>query len=178
MNYRRVINPGGTFFFTVVTFNRLHLLTRDDHVDLLREAFHYVTKNHPFRVDACVVLPDHLHTIWTLPDDDHDYSTRWRLIKSYFSHRLPEQPSNIPGSRAAKEERAVWQRRFWEHAIRDQRDFENHLNYLHYNPVKHGLASSPMDWPYSSFGQWVKRGVYPPDWGSSALNFELIVSGE
>jgi putative transposase len=178
MKYRRALIPGGTFFFTVVTHNRMPLLARDDRVALLRDAFRYVMQRHPFQLEACVILPDHLHAIWTLPEDDHDYSTRWRLIKSYFSHRFQDKPQIPSSSRAAKQEKTVWQRRYWEHSIRDDADYAHHLNYIHYNPVKHGLASSPWEWPYSSFRQWVNKGVYTPDWGCEELSFETPVVEE
>ncbi len=178
MNYRRAIIPGGVFFFTVVTYNRRNLLAGAEQVDLLREAFRYTMQHHPFQIDACVVLPDHLHAIWSLPEGDHDFSLRWRLIKSYFSHRLPEKPAITSASRATKHEQSVWQRRFWEHLIRDADDYERHLNYLHYNPVKHGLASSPMFWQYSSFRHWVDKGFYPADWGSSEMEFQIAVENE
>ena len=178
MKYRRAVIPGGTFFFTVVTYNRIPLLAQDDHVALLRKAFHYVIHRHPFELEACVILPDHLHAIWTLPEHDHDYSLRWRLIKSYFSHKLQDEPTSSTPSRISKQEQAVWQRRFWEHSILDDDDYERHLDYIHYNPVKHGLASSPGSWPYSSFPQWVNKGVYAPDWGCEEVSFEIPVVGE
>jgi putative transposase len=113
MKYRRDVTKGGMYFFTVVTYKRRHLFNSRNNVELLREAFRYVLREHIFRVDACVILPDHLHTVWTLPDEDFDYSTRWRLIKSYFSHNyLSQSISNIPESRKHKGEQVIWQRRF------------------------------------------------------------------
>ena len=119
----------------------------------------------PFVMDACVILPEHLHCIWQLPDGDDDFSTRWRLIKSYFSRHL-ECDERISTSRMRKNERGIWQRRFWEHLVRDDRDFGDHLDYIHLNPVRHGFVSSPSEWPHSSFSKWVERGVYEPNWGS------------
>ena len=134
-----------------------------EHVDQLRAAFRETRQRHPFATDAMVVLPDHLHAVWTLPEGDADVAMRWRQIKSAFSRALPTiEP--ISGSRAAKGERGVWQRRFWEHTIRDENDFARHIDYIHINPVKHRLVTRVRDWPYSSFHRMVKLGVYPEDW--------------
>lgn len=165
-NYRRSLVAGGTYFFTVnLEDRRLSLLT--DHIDLLRAASRSVRARHPFTVNAAVVLPDHLHAIWTLPEGDADFAARWRLIKSGFSHALPGGEP-ISNSRASKGERGIWQRRYWEHTIRDQEDFNRHLDYIHFNPVKHGHATRPQDWPYSSFHRWVRLGAYPADWMDEA----------
>lgn len=174
MEYRRAKIPGGTYFFTVVTHQRQNILTIPDNVALLRKAFRYAMKNHPFTIDAAVILPDHLHCLWTLPENDHDFSTRWRLIKSFFSRNY-EQTQQLPitKSRAKKQERAVWQRRFWEHYIRDQDDFKNHVDYIHYNPVKHGLVTAAKDWQYSSFSRYVNQGVYDLSWGTDQ-NISII----
>ena len=149
MKYRRALSPGGTFFFTVVTCNRQKILADEPGISLLREAFRYVLDRHPFQMDACVELPDHIHAIWTLPEDDSDYSTRWRLIKSYFSRNLPDKSNTgLTVSRINKGEQSVWQRRFWEHQMRDEQDVQRHVEYIHFNPVKHGLVQAPIDWPY------------------------------
>ena len=116
-----------------------------------------------------VVLPDHLHVIWTLPEDDANFATRWRLIKSRFSHAIPAGES-VSNSRLTKGERGIWQRRFWEHTIRDENDFARHVDYIHINPVKHGLVTRVVDWPYSSFHRLVKLGVYPEDWAGDVAN--------
>jgi putative transposase len=146
MQYRRATMEGGTYFFTLVTYNRQRLLCLPTNVSLLRDAFGYVIGKHPFTIDACVVLPDHLHCIWTLPQGDSNFSTRWRLIKSYFSRKCDTLlPENLSISQQKKQERAIWQRRFWEHLIRDEVDFKNHVEYIHYNPVKHGLVQAPKD---------------------------------
>ncbi|MDO8329473.1 MAG: transposase [Fluviicoccus sp.] len=149
-NYRRDRTIGGTWFFTVNLANRKSdLLVR--HIDLLRESFRHVRQKHPFTIDAIAVMPEHLHCIWTLPDDDHDFSRRWRLIKTRFSHQLPYQDDELfTQSRESKAERGIWQRRFWEHRIRDEADFKAHVDYIHFNPVKHGWVISEADWPYSS----------------------------
>ena len=137
-SYRRNFVPGGSFFFTVNLADRkLALLTA--HIELLREAFCKTRQRHPFTVDAIVILPDHTHAIWTMPEGDVDFATRWRLIKSTFSRNLSvDEP--ISESRAAKRERGIWQRRYWEHTIRDEDDFARHVDYIHINPLKHGLV--------------------------------------
>jgi putative transposase len=161
-DYRRNFIAGGSFFFTVnLAERRLRLLT--EHIDELRAAVRETRRRHPFSIDAMVVLPDHLHSVWTLPEGDSDFSTRWRLIKSTFSRGLPTH-ERIAESRAAKGERGIWQRRYWEHTIRDENDFARHVDYIHINPVKHGLVTPVKDWPYSSFHRMVRLGVYPEDW--------------
>lgn len=165
MNYRRCIQPGGTFFFTIVTFIRQPLFTSPENIATLREAFRYVLNRHLFEIDACAVLPDHIHTIWTLPENDHDYPTRLRLLKSRFTYKLESKPQQmVSPSRKMKQEQAVWQRRYWEHLIRDEDDFRHHIEYIHYNPVKHGLVSAPSEWPYSSFHRYVENSIYPVNW--------------
>lgn len=131
-------------------------------------AFRQVRARHPFTIDAAVVLPDHLHAIWTLPAGDADFATRWRLIKSAFSAALPRADKRLSESRAAKGERGIWQRRYWEHTLRDEHDFARHLDYIHFNPVKHGYVACVRDWPYSSFHCWVRLRAYPLDWAGSA----------
>jgi putative transposase len=162
VTYRRNFIPGGSFFFTVNLADRkLSLLT--SHIDALRTAFREIRLRHPFTIDAIVVLPDHLHAIWTLPDGDTDFATRWRLIKTTFSRYVPAG-ERISASRAAKGERGIWQRRYWEHSIRDENDFARHVDYIHINPVKHGLVSRVRDWQHSSFHRMVMLGIYPEDW--------------
>jgi putative transposase len=167
-NYRRNFVSGGSYFFTVnLLERRLRLLV--DHVDLLREAFRYVRRRHPFDIEAIVVLPDHLHAIWTLPENDSDYALRWRLIKSAFSRGL-SKGERISPSRAGKGERGIWQRRYWEHTLRDEQDFARHADYIHYNPVRHGYVSRVRDSRHSSFRRMVRLGVYPPDWAGDAAD--------
>ena len=133
----------------------------------LRDAFRYVMERHPLIIDAVFILPDHLHCMWTLPENDQDFSTRWRLIKSYFSRKCQVSfQEKMTLSRQQKGEKAIWQRRFWEHQIRDDRDFINHVEYIHYNPVHHGLVNAPKDWQYSSFHRYVEAGVYDVMWGA------------
>ncbi|MDB5801494.1 MAG: transposase like family protein [Rhodocyclales bacterium] len=158
--------PGGTFFFTVNLADRSsNLLVR--HVEILREAHRYVAERHPFIIDAAVILPDHLHAIWTLPEGDTDYATRWMLTKAAFSRALPRTEPIIP-SRKSKGERGIWQRRYWEHQIRDEDDFARHVDYIHFNPVKHGHAARVADWPHSSFHRYVSQGMLAADWSGDA----------
>jgi putative transposase len=171
MRYRRVDAPGATFFFTLVTEHRRPLFREAGTVALLLGAVEKVRSRHAFEVDAHVILPDHLHALWTLPDGDANFSTRWRLIKEAFTrayiktHEVPERSE----SRRSKGEQGIWQRRFWEHAIRDDADFAAHVDYIHINPVKHGLATAARDWPHSSFADWVARGGYDELWGSGEM---------
>lgn len=175
MRYRRAFVPGGTFFFTVVTEGRRPILASAEAVEVLREAMRRVRDKQPFEIDAMVVLPDHLHCIWTLPPDDADFATRWRLIKTWFTkHCAPALRGETNAARARKEEQAVWQHRYWEHQIRDELDFSRHVEYIHYNPVKHGLAGSPWEWPYSSFRHYVEDGVYAADWGCGEMVFDGV----
>jgi putative transposase len=161
-NYRRNFVPGGTYFFTVnLADRRLRLLT--DQIEQLRAAFRYAQERHSFTVDATVVLPDHLHAIWTLPEGDADFALRWRLIKSTFSRALP-RGEKTSTSRFRRGERGIWQRRYWEHTIRDENDFARHVDYIHFNPVKHGHVSRVGEWPFSSFHKMVRLGIYPEDW--------------
>ncbi|WP_458789442.1 REP-associated tyrosine transposase [Adonisia turfae] len=151
MQYRRFRREGGTYFFTVVAYNRQQLFETPEMVELLRASFRKVKQRHPFTIDAIVILPDHLHCLWTLPQGDANFSTRWRLIKSEFSRHCPEEYKQLRSlARYKKQEQTVWQRRFWEHLIRNEDDFARHVEYIHYNPVKHGLVQNPHDWPYSS----------------------------
>ena len=174
--YRRAYRPGGTFFFTLVTYNRRPLFEDPANVERLRTAMRAVREQWPFEPVAGVVMFDHAHLIWTLPTDDADYSKRIGRMKALFTKSLvgwaPPTDSADGGqcppytgkSRRRHREADVWQRRFWEHLIRDETDYENHFNYLHYNPVKHGLCACPHGWPASSFGRWAKQRMYEPDW--------------
>jgi len=162
--YRRNRVAGGTYFFTVALADRRSDLLVHDIV-ALRAAVARTRRLHPFQIDAWVVLPEHMHAVWTLPEGDADFSTRWGLIKRFFSASIPRGEARS-ASRAAKGERGLWQRRFWEDTVRDAEDFARHVDYVHFNPVKHGLATSPGDWPYSSFRHAVARGAYPADWSN------------
>jgi putative transposase len=162
-DYRRAWHPGGTYFFTVNLLQRHSndLLTR--HIETLRNVVRSVRSRHPFHIHAWVVLPDHLHCVIKLPEHDADFATRWRLIKMEFSKALPKT-ERLSRVRACRGERGIWQRRYWEHLIRDEADFRAHVDYVHINPVKHKLVDRVSDWPYSTFHPLVQQGVYPPDW--------------
>jgi putative transposase len=174
-NYRRIIAPGATFFFTVNCASRDGNRILVDHIELLRASFRVVKQRHPFEIDAMVVLPEHLHCIWTLPPGDADYATRWGLIKAGFSRALPPVEGRSK-SREKRGERGLWQRRYWEHMIRDDGDYARHLDYIHWNPVKHGWVEKVADWPYSSFHRYVLQGILPADWAGAKA--EIMTAGE
>jgi putative transposase len=161
--YRRAYIPGVTWFFTVNLAQRRNNRLLVEHINELREAFRHVKERWPFHMDAVVILPDHLHCIWTLPSGDSNYSTRWNLIKGHFSRAI-EKGERISPSRVKRKERGIWQRRFWEHLLRDEEDFAKHVDYIHWNPVKHGCVKRVIDWPHSSFHQYLANGVYAADW--------------
>jgi putative transposase len=166
-NYRRVFIPGGTFFFTLVTYNRQPLFSDPENVSRLRRAIAQVKSEMPFDIVGAVVLPDHLHFLWKLPARDRSYSKRVGRLKVLFTRSLRGEralPQNVSISRHKHRESNVWQRRFWEHTIQDEEDFEAHLNYIHYNPVKHGLVSCPHFWSSSSFHSWVRTEGYDSQW--------------
>lgn len=171
MRYRRVRQPGATCFFTLVTFERARLFHDSANVARWRAAIEKVQKKRSFKIEAEVVLPDHIHMLWTLPEEDADYATRIRLVKSEFTKTVcaGDRTLSTNSSRAKKGERDVWQRRYWEHTIRDQEDFQVRVDYIHYNPVKHGLVKRAADWPHSTFQRWVAEGVYEPWWGSDDM---------
>jgi len=162
-SYRRARVAGGSYFFTVTLEDRSSSLLVD-RIDALRQAFASTRVELPFRIDALAVLPDHLHCIWTLPDGDSDYSSRWQRIKGRFSRACPAGEA-ISASRGRKRERGIWHRRYWEHTLRDGGDYASHVDYIHYNPVKHGHAGRVLDWPHSSFHRFVREGILPCDWG-------------
>ena len=171
MQYRRAKTPGATYFFTLVTYQRQHIFNHPEAVEVLRQAFRTVKQNHPFTIEAIVVLPDHLHCIWTLPPEDAAFSKRWRLIKSEFTRHCPSRfRRQRSAARQHKAEQAVWQRRFWEHQLCDEADFVRHVEYIHYNPVRHGLVSAPKDWVASSFHCFVRKGIYPIGWGAEGTS--------
>ncbi|MBK5958297.1 hypothetical protein CCR97_08740 [Rhodoplanes elegans] len=165
VRYRRNFVQGGTYFFTVTLADRRSRVLVD-HVDALRAAFRDVRARHPFAVEAIVVLPDHLHAVMSLPAGDADFSTRWALIKRRFTDAVAA--AGGPVGRHRNGEPALWQRRFWEHTIRDDRDHARHVDYVHFNPVKHGLVGRACDWPWSSFHRFVRLGLVPADWGGDA----------
>ena len=161
-NYRRAFVPGGCWFFTVNLLERRSALLVD-HVDALRAAVEKTRERYPFVIHAVVVLPDHIHAVWTLPPGDSDFSLRWRLIKSRFARALPQR-ERISDVRRTRNERGIWQRRFWEHLIRDESDYARHIEYCYINPVKHALVPWVRDWPYSSFHRDMRAGIFPEDW--------------
>jgi putative transposase len=167
-DYRRNRVPGGTYFFTVNLLERKSSLLVE-YIDCLREAVRMVRLNQPFHIDAWVVLPDHIHCVWTLPEGDADYSSRWQAIKIAFSKSIPKT-ERLSAVRIAKGERGIWQRRYWEHTIRGDNDYAAHVDYCHINPLKHGLVSQVADWPYSTFHRFVEQGVYPADWAGAIVN--------
>ncbi len=169
-NYRRDQTPGGTWFFTVVAFKRRPIFCQQQFRESLQRSIIRTGEVLPFKINAWVLLPDHLHCVWTLPDNDAEFSMRWKLIKQYVSR---ECQSYFPGhddfsvAKKKRRESSIWQRRFWEHRIRSERDFAKHLDYLHFNPVKHGHCNNPADWPYSSFHRYQAKGFYPKDWATT-----------
>jgi putative transposase len=165
VRYRRNFIPGGTYFFTVTLADRSSEALVD-HIDALRGAFRTARRERPFAIDAVVVLPDHLHAILTLPTNDADFSGCWRRIKGHFSQRLIAAAVGL--QRRPNGDLALWQRRFWEHTIRDENDLTRHVDYIHFNPMKHGLVSRVCDWPHSSFHRYVREGLLPEDWAGDA----------
>lgn len=166
VQYRRNRIEGGTYFFTVALRDRNGTLLVD-WIDTLREVVRSVRHERPFHIDAWVVLPDHLHAMWRLPEGDFDYSVRWQSIKARFTRALAK--ADIAVRRNSKGEGEVWQRRYWEHTIRDELDYERHVNYVHYNPVKHGLVGRVCDWPHSTFHRYARAGLYSVDWGGGVM---------
>ena len=166
-NYRRDRTAGGVYFFTVTLANRRSDLLLTE-IERFREAYRAVAASHPFETIAICVLPDHIHALWRLPQGDDKFSLRWRLIKHHFSHGLPQAPTRS-ASKIRHGESGIWQRRFWEHRIRDEPDLCRHVDYIHINPVKHGLVEHVVDWPFSSFHRYVAVGRLPPNWGGGAV---------
>jgi putative transposase len=162
VGYRRNFVPGGTYFFTVTLADRRSTALVDQ-IESLRGAFSAARQERPFTIEAIVILPEHLHAIFTLPSGDADFSGRWRRIKGHFSSALIT--AGVAMRRSLNGDLTLWQRRFWEHTIRNERDFARHVDYIHFNPVKHGLVSRVSDWPHSSFHRYVHEGVLPLDWG-------------
>ena len=180
-NYRRARTSGGTFFFTVVTYRRRPILDLPESRKALREIIDEVRLRHPFSVDAWVLLPEHLHCIWTLPKGNPDFSMRWSLIKSGFSKRTRASlhvKEWMNDSKISHRESTIWQRRFWEHQIRDEEGYRAYMDYIHYNPVKHGYVKRALDWPHSTFHRYVKSGIYPEYWGGGIFHDHVYQFGE
>ncbi len=166
--YRRARAEGGTYFFTVAAYERRPILTHDAVRQALREGIELARTTHPFKIEAWVLLPDHLHCMWTLPENDADFSARWGITKRYVSRHCRTAiglEKRLSASRLSRKETGIWQRRFWEHQIRDETDFSRHVDYIHWNPVKHGYVKRVADWPHSTFHRFVEKGIYPADWG-------------
>jgi len=157
-NYVRARVEGGTYFFTVAAKQRAPRFAREDFRNALRTAIRSAQSRWVFQIDAWVLLPDHLHCIWTLPDNDADFSKRWSTIKRLTTQALGESP---------------WQSRFWEHRVRDEGDFQRHFDYIHWNPVKHGHVDRVIDWPHSTFHRHLKQGIYTPDWCDTSPDMDL-----
>jgi putative transposase len=180
-NYKRVYIPGGTFFFTVVTYDRRPILTDPISRRLLRQSWLLEKRCRPFDLEAICLMPDYIHFIFRLPEQDSDYSTRISGMKARFTKSFLENKNGYNGmyiTKLGKGERTVWQHRFWEHMIRDEDDFRRHVDYIHYNPVKHGLVSNVKDWPWSSFHRYVRDGIYTSDWGSDFIAKDDCSLGE
>lgn len=176
-NWRRAYVPGGTYFFTLVTSERAPILTTTFARSLLREVTSECRRQWPFEIEAVVLMSDHLHTVWRLPEGDTEYSKRWGWLKKEFTKKwlaAGGSERRISTSRQRDRRSGVWQRRFWEHVIRDERDLVRHLDYIHYNPVKHGLVGRAVDWPWSSFHRFVREGRYSADWGYGPMDFNDI----
>ena len=165
--YRRAAFKGGTYFFTVNTFRRRPILTDVRCRAALRAAIELTRTELPFEIVAWVLLPDHLHTVWRLPVGDANFALRWSLLKRHVTRTcrdgLPAQP--LSDSRRKRREGTFWQRRYWEHLIRDDTDLLRHVDYVHYNPVKHGYVTRAIDWPHSTFHRYVANGIYSAGWG-------------
>jgi putative transposase len=168
--YIRARLKGSIFFFTVVLADRRSNLLTDE-IDRFRHSYRVIQQDYPFETIAICVLPDHLHALWAMPEDDADFSKRWSLIKSGFSRGLSPSYSRS-ASKISKREKGIWQRRYWEHAIRDEADFERHVDYIHFNPVKHGCVTRVADWPHSSFHRYVERGLLAADWGGDMRDIQ------
>lgn len=179
-NYRRARTAGGTYFFTVVTYRRQQIFIDDDVINELRNAIKWVKQKHPFEINAWVLLPDHMHCVWTLPKGDDAYSKRMGMIKAKFTSRVKhklERNELKTDPKIRRHESTIWQRRFWEHEIRDEKDFERHVDYIHYNPVKHGLVNEVCDWPHSTFHRYVEKEIYLPNWAGMVID-ESVGFGE
>jgi putative transposase len=180
-DYRRSNTKGGTYFFTVVTYRRQAFLCDERVRTALREGIKATQLTHPFTIDAWVLLPDHLHTIWTLPLDDAHFGIRWALIKRFVTKQCNAEFKRnelMNPSKLKRKESTFWQRRFWEHQIRDESDFQKYVDYIHYNPMKHGLVKKVSDWPYSTFHRYVAQGRYGVDWAGVAGEEDLTGFGE
>ena len=172
--YIRSHTKGATYFFTLVSYNRRRIFCEDDFLQAFKKSIKQVQQQYPFEIIAWVQLPDHIHCIWRMPTNDANYSMRWSQIKRLTTQACPRYHlpiDDLSRSKVKRNERGIWQRRFYEHEIKNEADFIRYMNYLHYNPIKHGLVKMVVHWPYSSFHRYVKQGSYAQDWGGSSMNF-------
>ena len=180
-SYRRILIPGGTYFFTVVTHGRRPILTGDLGRACLRSAIVRERAKRPFEILAMVLLPDHIHAVWTLPEGDADYSSRWARIKENFTREFSAKANLLDGSRSESRlrhrEANVWQRRFWERTVRDEDDLKRCVDYLHWNPVKHGLVDRVGEYPWSSYHKFLLSGEYEADWGREDPSPGMLEAG-
>ncbi len=180
--YRRSWVQGGTFFFTLVTYNRNPIFSSNTNFQLFLKTWNDVQSLHPFESIAACVLPDHIHAIWKLPEDDADYPMRWKEIKRLFTqeyNRNNQKGMVRSQSQQIQGEATIWHRRYWEHTIRDQDDLNAHIDYVHINPLKHGLVNMVKEWPWSSFHRYVRMGIYPSDWGGKPdIKLKVVSHGE
>lgn len=175
--YIRSYTQGATYFFTLISYNRRKILCEADFLKAFKASIKHIQQHYPFEIIAWVQLPDHLHCIWKMPENDANYSMRWSQIKRLTTQACPQYyltKSELSYSKSKRHERGIWQRRFLEHQIRDESDFIRHMDYLHYNPVKHGLVKRVTDWPYSSFHRCVREGFYAEDWGGGSIDFSEV----
>ncbi|MBE9516880.1 MAG: transposase [Proteobacteria bacterium] len=180
-NYRRATEAGGTYFFTINTLYRQTVLLQPEIRGALRRGIEQVRIRYPFAIDAWVLMPDHMHCIWTLPADDYNFSTRWAIIKRHVSRAYERTKINTiiqRRSQKVRNESTLWQRRYWEHLINDANDFNRHMDYIHWNPVKHGYTKQVIDWPYSSFHRLLNDGVYTENWCGDETNDDRESFGE
>jgi len=174
-NYRRKYTKGGTYFFTIVMYRRQKILCDDVIRTTLRNAIKITRQTHSFEIDAWVLMPDHLHCIWTLPAGDSNFTTRWAMIKRLVTKQcavIYQRNQWLNRSKLKRKESTLWQRRFWEHQIRDERDYQEHFDYIHFNPVHHGYVLAVNDWEFSSFHRYVRDGIYPENWGDLVGDYE------
>lgn len=172
--YIRSYTNGATYFFTLVSYNRRRIFCEDDFLQAFKKSIKQVQQQYPFEIIAWVQLPDHLHCIWKMPENDANYSMRWSQIKRLTTQACPRYHlpiDDLSRSKVKRKERGIWQRRFYEHEIKDEADFIKYMDYLHYNPFKHGLVGKVSEWPYSSFHRYVKQGLYMEDWGNNSMDF-------
>jgi len=180
-HYRRAKIHGASYFFTLVTFRHQSIICDAPFHQALRAAIVSVREKRPFTINAWVLLPDHLHCIWTLPPGDADYPIRWSMIKrqvSILCRELYHHPDWLNDSKRKHRESTLWQRRYWEHQIRDEGDFMRHVDYIHYNPVKHHCCERVADWPYSTFHRYVEKGIYSSEWGNAGVDWGALEPGE